>query len=154
MRRVHIVDAAAEIGGILRWIPRLPGLGQWARILDYRKIQLEKQSNVEIILNTGLAAEDIADYGAEIVVLATGASWARDGTSYISGAIAGIDADLPWVITPDQLMAEAKPVPGERVVVYDGEGFVVGSGIAMLLRDQGYDIKLVTPFSVVAPQAD
>src|SRR2546427_5766563 len=29
MRRVHLVEAEAEMGGIMRWIPRLPGLGEW-----------------------------------------------------------------------------------------------------------------------------
>ncbi len=49
MRRVHLVDAGAEIGGCVRWISQLPGLGEWARIINYRKIQLDKLKNVEVI---------------------------------------------------------------------------------------------------------
>ena len=41
-KRVHLVDAAPEIGGHLRWLPQLPGLGDWARVLDWRRIQLRK----------------------------------------------------------------------------------------------------------------
>ena len=33
-------DADAEIGGCMRWVPRLPGLGEWGRVLDWRRIQL------------------------------------------------------------------------------------------------------------------
>ncbi len=29
MHQVHLVDAASEVGGCMRWIPRLPGLGEW-----------------------------------------------------------------------------------------------------------------------------
>ena len=34
MRRVHLVDAADELGGIMRWVPRLPGFGEWARVVE------------------------------------------------------------------------------------------------------------------------
>ena len=53
-RRVHLVDAAAEIGGSMRWVPQLPGLGEWARVVNWRRIQLEKLKNVEVL--TGLRA--------------------------------------------------------------------------------------------------
>ena len=79
MRRVHLVDAAEDIGGIMRWVPRLPGLGEWARVVNYRQIQLEKLPNVEFIPRTRLDAEGVADYGAEIVVIATGARGRRTG---------------------------------------------------------------------------
>ena len=42
MRRVHLVDGADELGGIMRWVPQLPGLGEWARVVNYRRIQIEK----------------------------------------------------------------------------------------------------------------
>ena len=42
MRRVHLVEAQDDMGGIMRWIPQLPGLGEWARVVNYRKIQIDK----------------------------------------------------------------------------------------------------------------
>ena len=39
-RRVHLVEAEDEIGGIMRWVPRLPGLGEWGRVLNWRAVQL------------------------------------------------------------------------------------------------------------------
>ena len=33
-RRVHLVEAEPEIGGIMRWIPQLPGRGEWGRVLQ------------------------------------------------------------------------------------------------------------------------
>ena len=35
----------ADMGGTMRWIPQLPGLGEWARIVNYRKIQIDKLNN-------------------------------------------------------------------------------------------------------------
>ncbi len=58
----------------MRWIPQLPGLGEWARVVNYRKIQLDKLQNVEFIPGTRLDAKEVLEYGAEIVVVATGAT--------------------------------------------------------------------------------
>ena len=56
MRRVHLVEAGDDMGGGMRWIPQLPGLGEWARVVNYRKIQIDKLKNVEFIPNTTLDA--------------------------------------------------------------------------------------------------
>ena len=42
MRRVQLVDANDEPGGAMRWIPRLPGLAEWAKLTSYRARQIEK----------------------------------------------------------------------------------------------------------------
>ena len=56
----------------LRWVPKLPGLGEWARVVNWRRIQLEKLGNVEVITGVRLSAQDVLEYGAELVVVATG----------------------------------------------------------------------------------
>ncbi len=151
MRRVHLVEAQTEIGGILRWVPRLPGLGEWARILNYRAIQLGKLPNVEVITGLRLDADGVMGYGAEIVVIATGARWAGDGVSNMTHApIDGADSSLPHVLTPEQVMIEGKRPPGPRVVVYDAEGYFMGAGLAETLHAEGYNVELVTPLPQVA----
>ena len=47
--RVRLVDAAAEIGGCMRWIPRLPGLADWGRFVDWRRRESERLANLEIV---------------------------------------------------------------------------------------------------------
>ena len=42
MERVHLVDAGDDIGGCMRWITRLPGLGEWGHVIDYRRVQLDR----------------------------------------------------------------------------------------------------------------
>ena len=96
MRRVHLLEAEEEIGGIMRWIPRLPGLGEWGRVLNWRAVQLQNLRNVEVITRTRLDATAIREYGAEIVVVATGARWAGDGINFLTHEpIPG--ADPPWL---------------------------------------------------------
>ena len=93
MSAVHLVEARQEIGGCVNWISKLGhsdgkenlfrgsarGLGEWQRIVNYRQIQLDKLSNVEIHLELALSAEEVLDYGAEIVIVATGCHFATDG---------------------------------------------------------------------------
>ena len=151
-RRVHLVDADPEPGGAMRWIPSLPGLGEWRRVVNWRVIQLAKLRNVELICRAELDAAAVREYGAEIVILATGAGWAPDGLSGPTHApIAGADATLPWVLTPEQVMVEEKRPPGERVVVYDAEGYFMAAGLAQLLAGEGYTVELVTCLEQIAP---
>jgi dimethylamine/trimethylamine dehydrogenase len=155
MRRVHLVEAEAEIGGIMRWVPRLPGLGEWGRVLNWRAVQLEKLANVEVITGTRLDADGVREYGAELVVVATGARWAGDGVNYVTHApIDGADVSLPHVLTPEQVMLEGKVPPGERVIVFDCEGYYTGAGIAEKLAGEGFRVEIVTPFERVAPVCD
>ena len=139
----------------MRWIPRLPGLGEWARFLNWRAVQLEKLKNVEVLTGTALSAQDIREYGAEIVVVATGARWAADGlNAYTHASMPGADASLPYVLTPEQIMLEGKAVPGKRVVVYDAEGYFVAAGLAEKLVEEGYDVELATCLERIAPVTD
>jgi dimethylamine/trimethylamine dehydrogenase len=155
MRRVHLVEAQDDMGGIMRWIPRLPGLGEWARVVNYRKIQIDKLRNVEFIPNTQLDARGVAEYGGEIVVIATGASWATDG---LNGGthdnIPGADASQPWQLTPEQIMHEGKDTPGERVVVIDNDGYFMGVSLAEKLALEGKQVTFMTHFRHIAPFMD
>jgi dimethylamine/trimethylamine dehydrogenase len=154
-RRVHLVDAASEIGGVMRWVPRLPGLGEWARFLNWRAVQLEKLCNVEVITGTELSAGDIREYGAEIVVVATGARWATDGLNAVTHApIPGADASQPQILTPEQIMLEGKVPPGERVLVYDAEGYFTAAGLAEKLAGDGFEVELATCLERIAPVTD
>lgn len=152
---VHLVDAAGDIGGRLRWIRRLPTLGDWGRVVDWRRIQLDKLKNVEVITGTRLSAEQVRDYGAQIVVIATGSRWSGDGIQASTHEpIDGADASLPHAMTPEQVMEEGKRPLGGRVAVYDAEGYYVGPGIAELLAKEGFQTHLVTTMDVVSPTSD
>ena len=140
MSAVHLVDEQDAIGGSVRAISAYPHLGEWGRVIDYRQIQLDKLSNVEVILKTRLDAEAILGYGAEIVVLATGARWRADGMNGPTQApIPGAEHD--FVYTPEQVSAAAGEIAGERVVVYDTDGYFTARrhGRAAARRRQARD---------------
>ena len=151
-RRVHLVEAGDDIGGIMRWIPQLPGRGQWARVLNWRRIQLGKLRNVEVLTGLRLDADGVREYGAEIVVVATGAHWSPVGLNREThDPIAGADASLPHVLTPEQIMVEGKTPPGERVVVYDSDGYFMGPDLAERLAVDGHRVDFVTSLDDVSP---
>jgi dimethylamine/trimethylamine dehydrogenase len=151
MRRVHLVEACDEMGGAMRWIRELPGLGEWGRVVDYRKIQIEKLRNVEFIPSTLLDAQAVQEYGAEIVIIASGAHWASDGLNFVTHKpIPGADASQQHVLTPEQIMVEGKQT-GRRVLVYDCDGYYMGVGLAETLARVGKEVTFVTPHSQIAP---
>ncbi len=152
---VHLVEAEPELGGHLRWLRRLPTLGELGRVVDWRITQLAKSESATVITGRRLSAAEVLDYGAGIVVLATGSTWRTDGLQpRTHEPVAGCDASLPFVLTPEQFMLEAKRPRGPRVVVYDCEGYLVGPGIAERLRLDGHGVTIVTPFDVVSPVSD
>jgi dimethylamine/trimethylamine dehydrogenase len=152
MRRVHLVDAHDDLGGIMRWIPKLPGLGEWGRVVDYRRIQLDKLKNVEFIRRTNLNAEAVAEYGADLVIVATGATWAGDGLNgYSHEPIPGADATQPHVLTPEQIMVEGKVVVGKNVVIVDHDGYFMAVSLAEKLALEGKAVTVLTQFQAVAP---
>jgi dimethylamine/trimethylamine dehydrogenase len=85
-------------------------------------------------------------YGAEIVVLATGARWRADGMNGPTQApIAG--AELDFVHTPEQVSAAGGEIDGEHVLVYDTDGYFTAVGMAEMLLAAGKRVTIVTPFA-------
>jgi dimethylamine/trimethylamine dehydrogenase len=153
-RRVHLVEAEPEIGGIMRWVPQLPGRGEWARVLNWRRIQLDKLGTVEVIAGTRLSPDAVRTYGAELVVVATGAFWSPVGLNRETHEpVGGADASLPHVLTPEQIMVEGKAPSGERVAVYDCDGYFMGPDLAEKLAVDGFRVDFVTSLEDVAPFA-
>jgi dimethylamine/trimethylamine dehydrogenase len=154
-RRVHLVEAERELGGSMRWIPQLPGLGEWARVVNWRRVQLDRLRNVEVITGVRLTAPDVLEYGAELVVVATGSRWATDGLNGVTHEpVTGADTSLAYVLTPEQVMVEGKRPPGDRVLVWDGEGYFTGAGIAEKLAADGFSVELATSLERIAPYCD
>ena len=130
------------------------GLGEWSRIVNYRQIQLDKLSNVEIHPNSVLSAEDVLDYGAEIVIIATGCHFATDGLNAATHEpIPGADTSLDWQMTPDEVVAGVKQI-GKRVLVLENEAYFMGASVAQKLAGEGHDVTLVTQAAEIAHYMD
>ncbi len=148
---VHLREATAELGGHWQRLAALPRLSEWGRVVSYRQSQLAKlKKHVQVHLGVGpMSATDVLQYGADRVVVATGAHWSGDGRSANFGPIPGADDSLPHVLTPTQIM-QGKPVPGKRVVVLDGDGHFMGITLAELMANQGKEVTYVCDAADVA----
>jgi dimethylamine/trimethylamine dehydrogenase len=149
---VALAEAGREPGGRVAREARLPGLAEWARVRDYRVGQLHKLPNVEVYYESALSAEQVLEFGFSHVVLATGATWRRDGVA--RARVTPLDGpgdltgDLP-IFTPDDLMAGRLP-QGKRVLVYDDDHYYMGGVLAELLVGAGRQVTLATPAADVS----
>jgi len=149
--RVRLVDAADKLGGCMRWIPELPGLGDWERFVGWRRREIARLPNLDAQTGVRMHAADVRASGAGLVVVATGAHWALDGFNGVTkGPIPGADATEQHILTPEQIMLGGKPVSGARVVVIDVESYHVGASLALRLAGQGHEVTIATPSETVA----
>jgi dimethylamine/trimethylamine dehydrogenase len=149
-RRGHdviLAEAAEELGGRVTRESKLPGLGAWARVRDYRTYQISQMANVEVYKSSELSADQVLEFGAAHVAIATGSKWRRDGYGRVHQfPIPGADGNN--VLTPDDIMAGIKP--NGQVLIYDDDYYYMASVIAEQLITDGYQVIYVTPDSVVA----
>ena len=138
---VTLAEAGEELGGRVSRESRLPGLAEWARVRDWRLGRLTELANVETYLASPLDKEQVLELGAEHVLVATGAHWARDGVGrWLAEPFEGWQGD--GVLTPDDLMAGARPAG--PVLVYDDDHYYMGASVALHLRAAGNEVTLVT----------
>ncbi|MCA3560830.1 MAG: FAD-dependent oxidoreductase [Aestuariivirga sp.] len=136
---VTLADRNAKLGGRILNESALPGLSTWIRVRDWRQHMISKLNNVQVFPSSEMTAEDIAGFGAEHVVLATGATWRRDGVG-----VNGMERlDLPRALTPDDVFAGAA-LAGD-IVIYDDEHYFMGGALAEKLARAGQRVSIVTP---------
>ncbi|MFT5506145.1 MAG: dimethylamine/trimethylamine dehydrogenase [Gammaproteobacteria bacterium] len=144
---VILAEARDEVGGRVSLESRLPGLGAWSRVRDYRSYLLSQMSNVEIYLNNSLSSSEILELNPVHVAIATGAKWRKDGYGRTHQfPIPG--ADEIELLTPDDIISGVCP-QGE-VLVYDDDHYYMASVMAELLVSQGCRVTFATPESVVS----
>lgn len=151
-QKVTLADARTEAGGRVSREARLPGLGSWTRVRDYRTYQLGQSANADVFLSSPLTASDVLDFNADTVTLATGARWRSDG---VGATCFTPDSSLQNALTPDDIMTGAlnQRSPG-KFVVYDDDNFYMASVIAEQVRKLGHEAVYVTPQATVATWTD
>ncbi len=145
--QVTLAEARNEAGGRVTRESRLPKLNEWARVRDYRLGQIQRMPHVEIYLESEMNAEQIREFGADKVALATGALWRNDGVGRnIRFPVPGCMA-----LTPDDIMDGKRPATaGSAVTIYDDDHYYMASVIAELLASEGYRVTLATQGMCVA----
>ena len=141
---VTLAEKSNTLGGRLLNESALPGLGNWIRVRDYREHMISKLSNVDVFRGSAMGVQDIVDFGADHVVLATGSSWRRDGI----GVVQEDAAEFPAALTPDDIFNGAAIT--SPVIIYDDDNYFMGGALAEKLRQAGHEVKLVTPMATAS----
>jgi dimethylamine/trimethylamine dehydrogenase len=140
---VTLAEAGPALGGrVLRESTSLPGLIEWKRVADYRAYQISQMANVQTFLNSPLTADQVLEFAADHIVIATGARWCDSGVGRALNRPIPRDAKAV-VATPDAIMAGLVPVG--PVVIFDDDHYYMGGLLAEKLRTAGCDVTLVTP---------
>ena len=146
---VTLAEAGEELGGRVARESRLPGLAAWGRVRDWRVGQLRELPNVGIFMASEMTADTVRETGADMVALATGALWRRDGSGrHRAAPLAGAAAHARRIFTPDDVMAGAEPEG--PVVIYDDDHYYMGGVIAEKLALDGHAVSIVTPAHAVS----
>ncbi len=144
---VVLAEAEEELGGRVTKESQLPGLNAWGRVRDYRAYQISQMANVEVYKSSRLSADQVLEFGAAHVAIATGATWRRDGYGRTHQfPIPGTDGAN--VLTPDDIMAGVKP--DGPVLVYDDDHYYMASVVAERLVADGCKVIYATPQSAAA----
>ncbi len=146
-RGYHVIltDARREAGGRVLLESALPNLNEWRRVVDYRLTKINKTENIFFYPSSPMTAKDVLEAGAPHVLLATGATWRRDGMGrYHSRPVPGNGN----IFTPDDLMNGK--LPTGKVLIYDDDHYYMGGVLAELLAQNGCEVTLMTPAPAIS----
>ncbi len=150
---VHLVDSGEKIGGSTNSIATLPGLGEWGYHRDYREVQLnklvKKNKDSQIALGVKpLTVDDCLEYGADKIVIATGASWNTDGNNALThDPVEGIDTSTATHLTPEQVLEGSKSI-GKKVLILNCDPYYMAPSLAQKLIEDGHQVTIASGVSV------
>ncbi len=145
---VTLAEAGGEAGGRVAVESRLPGLGEWRRVADYRLYQIGQMANVQLFLNSPMTAQQVLEFGADHVVLATGSRWVASGLGRHNHAPITTETGAV-VLTPDDISAGRLPDTGP-VIVFDDDHYYMGGLMAEKLALAGLEVTYVTAVADVS----
>lgn len=144
---VTLFEREAELGGQVNLISLLPGRENWRNIRSDLERSLARRG-VEIRLGIEATAEEIAAFGADGVIVATGARADGSGWSTVSPPPHGVEQDNVLTLW-DVIRAPERA--GKRAVLLDDEGAYRIGGAAHLMLAAGAEVVLVSRLSMLLP---
>ena len=149
--QVTLVEALGDLGGQFRLAGLAPRRGQITELMSWYLQQFEKLG-VEVRYFSPMDEQDIIEFGADEVVLATGSM--PDGL-----------AKQRWLPEADELpgLGNGKVFSceeafrdqaelGKSVIVLDEGGNYRGTGTAWYLADKGHEVSIVTPDAMIGQE--
>jgi len=148
---VNVADSRRKLGGRVEKEASLPGLSEWRRVIEWRLMMGRAMENLKLFPQSHMTAADVIETGIRNVIVATGATYRRDGIGRSNHRVVpGID--LPDILTPDDIMDGR--LPAGNVVIYDDDHFYMGGVLAAMLTDRGCRVTIVTPSPMVSYWTD
>ena len=149
--QVTLCEALGDLGGQFRLAGLAPRRGQITELMGWYLRQLE-QLGVEVRYFSPMDEQDIVEFGADEVVLATGSL--PDGL-----------AKQRWLPEADELpglnngkvyaceeVFRGQADLGKAVIVLDEGGNWRGTGTAWYLADKGHEVTIVTPDPMIGKE--
>lgn len=150
-KRGHVltlVERSRHLGGHLRLHERLPGMGGWSIAIGNLEREVAN-ADVDVRLDTDASIETIKAESADIVVIATGASYERTGQSLYRPErekIPGTELDHVWDLGTAAVRALQDPKAfGERVLILDETGAHFPFALAELFAQAGVKVEIMSP---------
>ena len=137
---VTLAEARDIVGGRVAIESQLPGLSAWKRVSDYREYQIGQMANVELYLNSQMTAEQILEFEADHLVIATGSRWSATGIGRTNRL--PIPGNGTEFVTPDEICAGRRPEG--PVMIFDDDHYYMAGVLAELLKADGADVTYVT----------
>lgn len=140
---VTLWERGERLGGQVREAAQLPDYGSWHFLVDDLEASIRRR---QVTIETGktATADEVAVFGADEVIVATGARWQTSGFSTFRTDRDAIPQANGSHVT-DPLTALANPAAcGAKVVVVDDNGDYLPLGLARLLAESGRQVTVVT----------
>ena len=148
---VILAEASSRLGGRFLLAGHQPRRAQILDLIGWYERQLDKLG-VEVRLNAYMEGTDVAETGADSVILATGSM--ASGTGFQKSwpekeTLPGIERGKVFSVE-EVLSRQAKP--GKQVILYDEAGGWRGCGTAWKLAEEGHRVTIVTPDAMVGKE--
>ena len=146
--QVTLAEASDKLGGQFRLAGLQPRRQQIIDYIDWLERQLNKLQ-VRVLLNSPMDADEVKEFGADEVVMATGSL--PDGKGFQRwmpqhDTLPGIEKGNVW--TAEDVMGKAARL-GRRVIVLDETANWKGTGTALAMAEAGHEVLVVTGAVVV-----
>ncbi len=151
--RVTLCEAGPELGGQFRLAGLQPRRAQITDLIAWYGRQLDKLG-VTVQFNSYMEAEEIAAFGTDVVILATGSLPPETGFQKALPQVdelPGIELGNVW--SAADVMGRAARL-GQRVVLLDEGGHWKGIGTAWHLAEAGHEVTIVTPDAMIARELE
>jgi 2,4-dienoyl-CoA reductase-like NADH-dependent reductase (Old Yellow Enzyme family)/thioredoxin reductase len=151
--QVTLVEAQPRLGGALNLASMAPTRAGVRDICVWLEEEVYRLG-VDVRLSTYVEADDVAAYGAEAVIIATGAIPRLDGLQASNPGEPAIGMDQPHVISSNGLFEGERRELGRSAVVVDDVGHYEAVATAEHLLSKGLSVSYVTRHHAFAWRCD